>query len=406
MNKQNYKKTFLLGFGFFSISLTWSIYNSFMPKMLSNYLSSATLIGFIMTIDNYFALFIQPTVGNLSDNINTKFGKRMPFIMIGMPLAALFLFLIPSYTNLFTLIFFLVFANLSMSIFRAPVIALMPDLTYPEHRSKANSVINLMGGIGAILAYFIGSKLWSKNQAYPFYMAASLMLISLLILILFIKEKRDVLNYEINLKAKNSLITNLRSLVKTQKNTLFLLCAICSWFIGYQGIEAFFTLYGEKFLNISVPSAVFSFTFMSVSFLIFAIPAGIIGTKLGKKRAISIGILGLIICFTVLAFIRDIFIIRIIFIICGMFWSFININSYPFVVDMAPRGEIGTYTGFYYMFSAIAAIVSPPLLGRTIDLLGYKYMFLYGAGFYLLSFIFILFVKLDNKANLNFKNHI
>ncbi|MCY6371441.1 SLC45 family MFS transporter [Clostridium ganghwense] len=393
MKKENYIKTFLLGFGFFSISVTWSIYNSFIPKILSNYLNSAAIIGFIMTIDNYFALFIQPAVGRLSDSIDTRFGRRMPFIMIGMPLAAVFLFVLPNYKNLGMLIAFLILMNLSMSIFRSPVIALMPDLTPTKHRSKANSIINFMGGIGAITAYCFGSMLWDKGNQYPFYMAGILMLVSLLILFLFIKEKRDALNYTNNkeVKKKKSLI-GIKCL--KQKNTLFLLIAISSLFIAYQGVEAFFTIYGEKFLNISVKSTVFSFTFISLSFLIFAIPAGIIGTKFGKKKTISMGILGLIICFTSLTFIRNINLIRVVFIICGMFWAFININSYPLVIDMAPKGEVGTYTGLYYMFCSLASIISPPLLGSIIDLIGYKYMFVYGSVFFFISFILIRKVKI------------
>ena len=42
----------------------------------------------------------------------------------------------------------LIAMNLSMAIFRAPTVALMPDITPPALRSKANGVINLMGGLG------------------------------------------------------------------------------------------------------------------------------------------------------------------------------------------------------------------------------------------------------------------
>lgn len=38
-----------------------------------------------------------------------------------------------------------------MSLWRAPVVALMPDLTPNELRSEGNAVINLMGGIGSAL---------------------------------------------------------------------------------------------------------------------------------------------------------------------------------------------------------------------------------------------------------------
>jgi len=391
----NFRKVLLLGFGFFAISLTWSVYNAFMPKILSDYIGSSALIGFIMTFDNYFALFLQPAVGMYSDRLNSRFGRRMPFIMIGMPLAALFTFLIPFHQSLIILIFFIVCMNLSMSVFRSPVIALMPDLTRTEHRSKANSVINFMGGIGALIAFFIGSILWDYNEGFPFYLAGFLILISFVILFSFIKEKRDVINYEVS-EEKIDFKVGLRSAIKN-KNALFLLLAILSWFIGFNGIETFFTRYGEEYLNIKVSAASFSFAFISLAFLIFAIPAGFIGTKIGKKRSIVIGIIGIIFGFIVLFFLKDILFIRFVFLLMGCFWALVNINSYPFLAEMAPVGFIGTYTGLYYLFASIANIVSPPLLGAILDFIGFKYMFLYGTFFIIVSLFMILKVR-DNTT--------
>ncbi|MET3195960.1 MFS transporter [Gottfriedia sp. OAE603] len=394
MNNLNYRKILLLGFGFFAISLTWSVYNAFMPKILSDYIGSSALIGFIMTFDNYFALFLQPAVGVYSDRLNTRFGRRMPFLMIGMPLAALFTLLIPFHQSLMLLVFFVVFMNLSMSVFRSPVIALMPDLTRTEHRSKANSIINFMGGIGALIAFFIGSILWDINEGFPFYLAGSLMLISFIILFHFIKEKRDVINYE-EAEEKVNLKEGFKSAI-ANKNALFLLLAILSWFIGFNGIETFFTRYGEVYLGIKVSAASFSFAFISLAFLIFAIPAGFIGTKIGKKKSIIIGIIGIIVGFGVLFFLKDITAIRIVFFVMGCFWAMVNINSYPFLAEMAPVGFIGTYTGLYYLFASIANIVSPPLLGALLDMIGFKFMFLYGGFFIIVSFFMILKVKEGN----------
>lgn len=397
MRKLNYRKTFLLGFGFFAISILWSVYNAFMPKILSRYIASAALIGFIMTIDNYLALFIQPYVGVMSDRIDTRFGKRMPFIIAGMPLSIVFVILLANYKSFAMLLTCLILMNLSMSIYRSPVIALMPDITYPEHRSKANSIINFMGGFAAVIAYFVGSILWDKNQKYPFYLAASLMLISFIVLLKFINEKRDVISYEKNEDEQKGFFEKIRK-EGLKKNTVLLLFAICSWFIAYAGVEAFFTLYGEHHLGISVSAAAISFTFISVSFLIFAIPAGIIGTKIGKKKTILLGIIGLIAGFGILMFLKNINAIRIVFIFCGFSWALININSYPFVTDMAPKGHIGTYTGLYYFASSLAAIVSPTLLGGVIDLIGYKYMFTYGTIFFIIALLFLIKVKpLENK---------
>ena len=397
MNKLNYKKTFLLGFGFFAISVLWSVYNAFMPKILSNYIKSAALIGFIMTIDNYFALFIQPTVGALSDRIDTRFGKRMPFIIAGMPISIIFVILLANYKSFSMLLICLILMNLSMSIYRSPVISLMPDITYPEHRSKANSIINFMGGFGSVIAYFAGSLLWNKNQKYPFYLSAVLMILSFIVLIRFINEKKDVISYEKNDDEKNSFFESIKR-EGFKRNTMILLLAICTWFIAYAGIEAFFTLYGTNYLGISASAAAISFTFISVSFLIFAIPAGILGTKIGKKKTIMIGLIGLIAGFGFLMFIKNINAIRAVFVFCGLSWAMININSYPFVTDMAPKGHIGTYTGLYYFSSSVAAIVSPPLLGAVIDFIGYKYMFAYGTIFFIISLLFLNSVRPVNTV--------
>ena len=218
-----------------------------MPKLLSNFITSSAIIGFIMTVDNYFALFIQPSVGIYSDGMKTTFGRRMPFLMVRMPLSALFIFLIPNYKGLATLIASVLLMNLSMSLFRSPVIALMPDITPEEQRSKANSIINFMGGIGSLIAFFIGSILWNLSPKYPFYLAGVLVLLSFIILFTCIKEKRDVINYE---KAEKKV--NFKEGFKVafrNPSTKFLLMAICSWFMGYNGIETFFTRYEKCILE-------------------------------------------------------------------------------------------------------------------------------------------------------------
>ena len=404
-HKLDYKKTFILGFGFFAISITWSVYNAFMPLLLGNYLKSAALIGFIMTIDNYLALFIQPAVGFYSDKINTKFGRRMPFIMVGMPLAAVFMFLIPQTKSLYALVFALLFMNLSMSIYRSPVIALMPDITAKQHRSKSNSIINFMGGIGSLIAYLIGGKLFELNDGYPFILSSFLILFSFGVLFLKIKEQRDVLHYEAA-EEKRNLLQGL-AIALRDKNARNLLFAICSWFIAYNGIETFFTKYGQSYLGIQPSQATTTLAFISISFLVFAIPAGIIGTKIGKKNTIRMGVALAVLLTLAISFLKPeqsnmLLLMRILFLGVGFAWASININSYPLVADMSPLGLLGTYTGVYYLFSSIANIISPVLLGFLIDHIGYQIVFLYGAFFFGLAFLFISLVhdkRVENSSN-------
>lgn len=394
----NYKKTFLLGFGFFAISLTWSLYNSFVPIFLQKFIASNGIIGFIMTLDNYAGLFLQPMFGTLSDRTRTRIGRRMPYLIFGMPVAAILVSIIPMHWSLLSLVISIVALNIVMASFRSPTIALMPDLTPEPLRSKANGIINLMGGLGGIIAFFVGSRLYLINTAYPFYMASALIVISLLILFFNIKEQRDSLNYnDVPNKEKETNSALEVEKPRLTKNVVFLLLAIFFWFVAYNAVETWFTTYGMKYLGVNEAIAASKFTFFSVAMVAFAIPAGFIATKIGKKKTIVVGLALMISLFGVLFFTNDINIIGYLFAAAGASWALININSYPFVVSMTTGSNIGRFTGYYYLFSSLAAITSPPLMGWLFDIFGYGIMFQYSVVGFVLALIFILLIKVPRQ---------
>lgn len=396
--KLNYKNTFLLGFGFFCISIVWPLYNAFVPIFLSKYLSSALLIGFVMTFDNIAAITLQPFFGALSDRTWSKRGRRMPYLMIGIPLSAIFFTLIPFEFSFISLIVIAMGFNIMMSIYRAPTVALMPDLTPSEHRSKANGIINLMGGLGAVMALFIGPMLYDMNRVYPFIAAAVVMLIALFILMKTIKEPEKAAKDD---EEHVGIIKAFFEVIKDKdKSALLLLIAIFFWFVAYQGVEALFTLYGVKYLGIKESAAAFLLSFFSLTFLIFAIPSGFIATKIGRRKTIMTGIIGLLVVFMLITFFRNTTYIAVLLGIGGIFWSLININSYPMVVEMTSDNKIGAYTGLYYFFSSLAAITGPPLLGFIIDFVGYGSLFIISISFLLLALVTMMFVKKGESTKL------
>ncbi|MGZ9586058.1 SLC45 family MFS transporter [Paenibacillus marinisediminis] len=378
------KKTWLLGFGFFSISITWALYNAFVPYFLESFLSSTALIGFMMTIDNYFALFLQPWIGNRSDKTDTRFGRRMPYLLIGMPLGALFVTLLPFHFSFITLILFMVLMNLAMSIYRSPTIALMPEITTEDKRTKANGIINFMGGVGGIIAFGAGSMLYGQNKAFPFIAAAIITLIAMFILFTFIKEKRDSVVHISEDKER------IRLRGELDRTTVMLLAAIFFWFVAYQGVESLFTLYGKNHMGLSESDSAFSLTFFSLFFVLFAIPSGWLGKMFGKKKIILIGISGLFLVFALVPLVNTLLVLRLLLAIGGVFWACININSYPLVVSTGTERSIGTRTGLYYLVSSLAAILSPPLLGLAVDSLGYVSLFIVASGSMLLALLCLL----------------
>src|SRR5512144_940731 len=244
----NYGKIFLLGFGFFGVSVIWATYNAFVPIFLQDKFGlQPALIGFFMTLDNIAALFIQPPVGAWSDRLRTPIGRRMPFILIGAPFGALAFGIIPIAAVLPLFVACTSTLLLSMAFWRTPVVALMPDITPSQYRSQANGIVNLMGGIGTIIASLVGSTLYEKNVAFPFWMGSILVLLAALLVFIFIKEPKE---YEEGEKEPN-MFESLRELFDSEeKSGIRILLAIFFWFLAYTGIEAFLTLYATKYIGI------------------------------------------------------------------------------------------------------------------------------------------------------------
>jgi len=406
--KFNYGKIFLLGFGFFGVSVIWGIYNAFVPLFLANKFNlSPVWIGFFMTLDNIAALLIQPPVGAWSDRLRTPIGRRMPFILIGAPIGALVFGVIPLAAVLPLFVACTSTLLLSMALWRTPVVALMPDLTPSEYRSQANGIINFMGGVGAIISFLVGSMLYKMNPAYPFWLGSALVIISTILLFAFIREPKEAYTHE----EQPSMLTSLREIIKNPDNSaLRLLSAIFFWFIGYAAIEAFFSLYVNKHLGLEESEGARLLSQLSLLFVIFAIPSGKIGAVFGRRKTISVGLVLMTACvaaifilpiptlttvLTRLPVLGDIPIIGTILMVAGVAWSLININSLPMVVDMTEPARIGTFTGLYYLFSTLSAIAGPNLMGWVVTMAGKNYNAVMGASpvFFLLALLLMLGVR-------------
>jgi hypothetical protein len=247
--KFKYGKIFLLGFGFFGVSVIWGVYNAFVPIFLADkFHLSPIWIGFFMTLDNIAALFIQPPVGAWSDRLRTKIGRRMPFILIGAPIGAVAFGIIPLAGILPLFVACTSTLILSMAIWRTPVVALMPDITPSGKRSQANGIINFMGGIGTIIALQTGGMLYKLSPSFPFWMGSVLVILAALMVFFFIKEPK---NYEVTEKEPNMFASLREVLTDPDKSALRLFLAIFFWFIGYAAVEAFFTLYAKNHLGIN-----------------------------------------------------------------------------------------------------------------------------------------------------------
>jgi maltose/moltooligosaccharide transporter len=394
-------KTFVLGLGFLAISAATSLYDSYMGKFFEGFLGAGVLVGMIMGIDNFLGMTLQPYIGARSDRTVTRFGRRRPYLLIGMPIAALSLAAIPFAREhgFLPLLVVTIILNIAMSLFRSPTVALMPDITPAPLRSIANGVINLMGGIGAAIMLFAGASLYAKSPRYPFIVAGAVMGLIFLVFWFFIREPAITQPADPSEDAPSGLLKALRHVITNpDRNTLVFFTALFAWFVGYQAINTWFTLYGEQILNVPLPKASATLVAFVGTFVVFAVPAGYLGTRFGKRLTICVGLGGLSLSFMLMHFLTALPQITIALVACGFFWALVNINSYPIVVSLAPPSQAGTYTGLYYIFSGLAGMSSPVIAGALFDLVGSKRpLFLFSAAAMAVSLVLLLTVKDVNQ---------
>jgi maltose/moltooligosaccharide transporter len=423
--KFNYGKIFLLGFGFFGVSVIWGVYNAFVPIFLANKFGlEAGFIGFFMTLDNIAAIFIQPPVGAWSDRLRTPIGRRLPFILIGAPVTALAFGLIPLAAILPLFVACTSTLLLSAALWRTPVVALMPDITPSEKRSQANGIINFMGGIGTIIALQTGGMLYEQNVAFPFWLGSALVVLAALVVFLFVKEPKEYTRStppggSVD-EPQPNMIESLREVLNDEdKSGARILFAIFFWFIGYSAVETFFTLYAQEHLGISAGDGATLLSVFPLFFVLFAIPSGFIAARTGRRVAISFGLIVVAIVLalfyivpagTLLAPIsplplvgiplvengpRMLTIAGVMLIFGGIGWAFVNINSLPMVVELTTAARLGTFTGLYYLFSTLSAIIGPNVNGLAIQLSGnnYNVIMLIAPFFMLTALVFMLGVK-------------
>lgn len=408
--KLNYGRTFLIGLAFLSISAFWQIYDNIIPLILVNTFEIGdTLTGGIMALDNVLALFLLPLFGAFSDRVNTKLGKRTPFIIVGTVIAVSFMMILPLADQMKNFPLFFVSLGvvlLAMSTYRSPAVALMPDLTPKPLRSEANAVINLMGAVGGIFALLAISLLIPKVDAAsrPSYLnvylaVAALMILAVVVLVSTIREKKLAKQIgheeeEPSSEEGEGSTQTVGMSKEVRRSFIFILASIFLWFMAYNAVTTAFSRYATTIWHYQGGSFANALMVAMGTAIIFFIPVGIISRKIGRKKMILTGIL-IITASYLCGFLFKSYSpwINLVFAFTGIGWASINVNSYPMVVEMSKGSDIGKYTGMYYTFSMAAQTVTPIFSGFLMEHVSYWTLFPYAVVFSLLSLCTMLFVK-------------
>lgn len=410
--KLNYRRTIFAGLAFMAIFSFWQTYDNIVPLILKNsFHMNEITTGVVMAADNILALFLLPLFGTLSDKTETKWGKRKPYIVIGSLLTVAAIAFMPIGDNARSLPMFLIATGavlLFMAFFRSPTVALMPDVTPRPLRSKGNAIINLMGTVGAIYAllmtkFLVGEGL-TPDYTLLFWSVIIFILISTLVIVITVHENKWAKEARETERKYPELLEDAQEEEKEGKKVklrgpklrslIFLLLSVAFWYMAYNAVTSAFSRYATEVWKLEGGGYADCLMVATVAAVISYVPLGFLASAIGRKKSIVFGVIGLFAGFAYVGFFGTYhFMINAGFVVVGISWAAINVNSFPMVVEIANDGDVGKYTGYYYVFSMAAQILTPVLSGVLLQQISYATLFPYSCFFSALAFVTMLFVK-------------
>ncbi|MGW6929974.1 MFS transporter [Lentzea sp. NPDC054927] len=377
--------TFFVALAVFAQEATWDFYDAQVPPLLREHITSTAVVGLVMGMDNLLGLFVQPWIAHRSDNTRTRWGRRIPYLAVGMPLAAVLFTLIPLATALPALIAIIFVYSLVGNSFKPIAQALLPDFIEPDRRGRANAAVKIASGLTVIVSAFISALMVDDHPKLAFTVPAVLMLVCTAVLVWRVRDNRSRA-YQAAVAEDagraSEPAARLRDLIKdilhdSNRSRLLVVTAVLLFASAWFSSRSLFTPYGMETLGLSRGVAG-SLTFPSgVAFLVAAYPAALLAERIGRIRTMTIGMVVFGTSLGLGTFVPTPAATVVAFCVAAAGASGFLINAAVVLWNLAPSAQvIGLYTGLYTVSWAAGGFIGPAIVGAMIDVTGWRYMLL------------------------------
>jgi len=391
----------LLGLPTFGLALSVTVVVTYVPLLAEQFTTSTTIVGLIIATEGIVALFLPVLAGSYSDHLHTRFGGRLPFIMIGSPISAIALLLLGFANTIWFIIACVVAFFISYYLAYEPYRALYPDVVEDDASGRAQSVQAIWRGAGTGTALAIGSYLFAIKRWLPFTLSAILTFAATAVFIWLLLKRHGVPKQ--HRREPSSLIEAYKtvfSLLKRHRSLRNFIFANTLWELTLAALKSFMLLYLTVGLGHSKFKAA---TIITVTAFVILLAAPLSGkladsvgiTKVMRWASIIFG-LGLL----VPLFTTNVWAGITILPVVGFGGAIVLTLPYALLIPMMPRGEHGRLTGLYSTSRGIGIMAGPLLAGAAISLgknvfiaHGYAAMWLVCGASMLLSVLFLGKIK-------------
>jgi MFS family permease len=364
--------------------VTGPLVSAFVPPLVREALGDHRIaIGGVMALDNALLLALVPWAGPASDRARS----RMPFVLVGLLLAAAGMALVPASAGLGlpVLIPALVLLYTGINVQRSPFQALLADAVPSRDRSLATASVTFQMCVGAIAFLMLGRALGMRTS---FLVAAAT-------IVAIAAALRSGVREPVSSRAASADVS-FRSLAQTAWSALrgsvpgmrAIFAATLLLQLTFQSFTTWFALHATERFGIHPQDVTTGFIAWAVGGVIGALPAGYLGVRLGRRNTILAGFALLAACLLGLDRTAGMAHAVPLLALASAAWTLPTVNGYPLFVELVPRHARGALASLYLLCIALGGAVGDPLNGAVFDVVGsYRPLFLVMACYTVLGFL-------------------
>ena len=388
-----YVACLIVGLGGLFAGVTGPLLSAFIPPLVRDILGDhRTAIGAVMAIDNVLLLLLVPWAGAASDRAASRGRGRMPLVLAGFVLASAGMALLPA-ASLFGiggLIVALVVLHTGINVQRSPVQALVADLVPSRYRSLATGSVTFQMCVGAIAFLMLGRMLGMRPA---FLLASGTVLGIAVVFFAGLREPAPSASHGADATFRSlfeAISTAVRGVVPGMR-AIFIATFLVQ--LTFQTFTTWYALHAMERFGARPEDVTVGFIAWAVGGVLGALPAGIIGVRIGRRNAMLLGFALMAFCLLALDRVTGSRQATMLLALAAASWTLPSVNAFPLFVEPIPRQRRGVLAALFLLCMALGGVVGDPLNGSVFDLVdGYRPLFLLMATYTGLAVVAVLFV--------------
>ncbi len=360
------------------------------PIFLSSVLHAPIeIIGTIEGIAEATASLMKFVSGYISD----KLQKRKRFVVGGYGLSAVSKALIAVATVWPFVLFARIIDRLGKGVRTSARDAILLQNSTPKNKGFIFGFHRSLDSAGAVvgpLLALILLNVFKENMRLTFLVACIPAVIGVILLVLFVKEKKsEVPVSEQRAIQKSTFVLSRWKNISPRLKLFF----VASMLFSFGNSSDIFIILRGKQLGLTTTLVVLAYVLYNVVQTLASTPAGSLSDKIGAKRVFSIGLLIFALVYGGFALMTSSFWLWILFPIYGAYIAFTDGVSKAYISEFITEGESGTFFGLYQTGLAVCGFFASFIGGIVWSSFGPAYTFLFGSAMALLAFVVLKFNK-------------